>query len=108
MARVLLGDDDALLRCGLAFNSEKADYRVSTATTVENAIMRRPWDFKGRPIVVGVDGSAESYAALKRAVEIARAFDAQVEAIAVYDPFFHTGVFRAIAGALPEFATGHF
>jgi nucleotide-binding universal stress UspA family protein len=65
-------------------------------------IVRRPWDFKGRPIVVGVDGSHESYAALKRAVEIARTFDAQVEAIAVYDPFFHTGVFHTIASALPE------
>ncbi len=65
-------------------------------------IVRRPWNCKNQPIVVGVDGSAASYAALKRAVEIARAFDAQVEAVAVYDPFFHTSVFRTIADALPE------
>jgi nucleotide-binding universal stress UspA family protein len=72
------------------------------AQTSDLLIIRRGLDFKGRPIVVGVDGSAEGYAALKRAVDIARAFDAQVEAVAVYDPFFHTGVFRHIADALPE------
>lgn len=71
-------------------------------------VMRRPWNFKGRPIVVGVDGSTNSYAALKRAAEIATAFDACVEAVAVYDPFFHTGVFQTITDALPEEAGERF
>ncbi|MBN1263926.1 MAG: universal stress protein [Anaerolineales bacterium] len=65
-------------------------------------IMRRSWNCKNRPIVVGVDGSAESFRALQRGVDIARIFDARVEAVAVYDPFFHSGVFRTIADALPE------
>jgi nucleotide-binding universal stress UspA family protein len=71
-------------------------------------MLRRPWNFKDRPIVVGIDGSENSYAALKRAAELAKVFDARVEAVAVYDPFFHTGVFRIVAEALPEEASERF
>jgi len=78
------------------------------AHSTDILIMRRPWNFKGRPIVVGVDGSQNSYAALKRAAELASAFDARLEAVAVYDPFFHTGVFKAIAAALPGEAKARF
>jgi DNA-binding response OmpR family regulator len=37
-ARVLLVDDDALLRRSLAFNLEQAGYRVSTAASAEDAL----------------------------------------------------------------------
>ncbi|WP_243670379.1 universal stress protein, partial [Methanoculleus chikugoensis] len=57
------------------------------------------WNLKNRPVVVGVDGSDASYAALHRAATIAAAFDAPLEAVAVYDPFFHAGVFPVIADA---------
>ena len=65
-------------------------------------IMRKPLVFKGLPILVGIDGSQASYQALLRAIELAMAFDAPLHAVAVYDPFFHSGVFRVIADALPE------
>ncbi|MDD1677719.1 MAG: universal stress protein [Methanomicrobiales archaeon] len=65
-------------------------------------LVRRPWEFRGRPIVVGIDGSTDSYAALARALEIARQEQARVDLVAVFDPFFHSGVFRSIADALPE------
>jgi nucleotide-binding universal stress UspA family protein len=65
-------------------------------------VVREPWMAAGGPVVVGVDGSPESYAALARGVEIAAAFGAPLVAAAVYDPFFHTGVFRTIADALPD------
>jgi len=65
-------------------------------------VIRKPWSFKGCPIITGVDGSENSYAALKRAAEVAKAFEALLEAVAVYDPFFHTGVFRTIEDSLPE------
>jgi len=35
---ILLVDDDALLRRSLAFNLERAGYRVSTAATAENSL----------------------------------------------------------------------
>lgn len=65
-------------------------------------VVRSPWMASGGPIVVGVDGSPESYAALERGLWIAEAFEVPLVAAAVYDPFFHTGVFRTIADALPE------
>jgi len=65
-------------------------------------IMRQALDFKGKPIVVGIDGSQNSYFALCRALELAKRFDTTVEAISVYDPFFHGSVFKVIANALPE------
>lgn len=57
---------------------------------------------RNRPIVVGIDGSAHSYAALRRAAELGEALHAPVEAVAVYDPFFHSTVFRAVSEVLPR------
>jgi nucleotide-binding universal stress UspA family protein len=51
-------------------------------------------------IVVGIDGSAQAYGALKAALELARIFKRPVEAVAVYDPFFHYVAFHGIAGML--------
>ncbi len=65
-------------------------------------ITRRPWNLRNRPILVAVDGSQNSYLALNKAVELAKIYGAWVEAVAVYDPFFHTGVFTSIAGALTK------
>lgn len=65
-------------------------------------ILKQPWLFKNRPIVVGIDGSQNSYQALTRAIQLAQVYQTEVEAVAVYDPFFHVGVFRVIADALPQ------
>ncbi|MBI3054135.1 MAG: universal stress protein [Betaproteobacteria bacterium] len=51
-------------------------------------------------IAVAIDGSAHSYGALKAALELARICERPVEAIAVYDPFFHYTAFHSIAGVL--------
>ncbi len=53
-------------------------------------------------IVVGVDGSPYSLAAVERAVELGQVFQAPVEAVAVYDPYFHISAFHSIAGVLSE------
>ena len=78
------------------------------AGTGDLLLVRRPWSLKNRPVVVGVDGSDASYAALERAASIAAAHDTPLEAVAVYDPFFHSAVFPVIAGALPEEAQRRF
>ncbi len=59
-------------------------------------------------IAVAIDGSAQSYGALKAALELARIFERPVEALAVYDPFFHYTAFHSIAGVLSPAAASVF
>lgn len=56
----------------------------------------------GGKIVAAVDGSPNSFAGLKLAVGLAKASGASVEAVSVYDPYFHYAAFRNIAGILSE------
>jgi nucleotide-binding universal stress UspA family protein/ribosomal protein L37E len=51
-------------------------------------------------ILVGVDGSPESFAGLRTAIELARVFGKRVEAVAVYDPYLHYAVFNGIVDVL--------
>jgi nucleotide-binding universal stress UspA family protein len=53
-------------------------------------------------ILVGIDGSPQSFGALMTAIELARAFGKKVEAIAVYDPYLHYSVFNGIVNVLTE------
>ncbi len=53
-------------------------------------------------ILVGIDGSPQSFGALVTAIELARTFGKKVETIAVYDPYLHYSVFNAVAGVLSE------
>jgi nucleotide-binding universal stress UspA family protein len=53
-------------------------------------------------ILVGIDGSPQSFGALMTAIELARAFGKKVETIAVYDPYLHYSVFNGIVGVLTE------
>lgn len=53
-------------------------------------------------ILVGIDGSPQSFGALMTAVELANEFGKNVEAIAVYDPYLHYSVFNGIVNVLTE------
>jgi nucleotide-binding universal stress UspA family protein len=53
-------------------------------------------------ILVGIDGSPQSFGALMTAMDLAQRFDKKVEAIAVYDPYLHYSVFNSIVGVLTE------
>ncbi len=53
-------------------------------------------------ILVGIDGSPQSFGAFMTAIELARAFGKKVETIAVYDPYLHYSVFNSIVGVLTE------
>ncbi len=57
---------------------------------------------KSGSVVVGVDGSPQSFAALKAALAIGKAFNRPVEAVAVYDPYLHYAMFNSIVGVLSE------
>jgi nucleotide-binding universal stress UspA family protein len=53
-------------------------------------------------ILVGVDGSPQSFGSLMTAIDLARTFGKKVEAIAVYDPYLHYSVFNGIVNVLTE------
>jgi nucleotide-binding universal stress UspA family protein len=53
-------------------------------------------------ILVGIDGSPQSFGALMTAVDLARTFGKKVEAIAIYDPYLHYSVFNGIVNVLTE------
>jgi nucleotide-binding universal stress UspA family protein len=53
-------------------------------------------------ILVGLDGSPQSFGALMTAIELARAYGKTIETIAVYDPYLHYSVFNGIVNVLTE------
>ncbi|HEY6221312.1 MAG TPA: universal stress protein, partial [Candidatus Eisenbacteria bacterium] len=61
-----------------------------------------PGEAERDTILVGVDGSPQSFGALMTAIDLARAFGKKVETISVYDPYLHYSVFNGIVNVLTE------
>src|SRR6476619_3106693 len=61
-----------------------------------------PGEAERDTILVGIDGSPQSFGALMTALDLAREFGKKVEAIAVYDPYLHYSVFNGIVNVLTE------
>jgi nucleotide-binding universal stress UspA family protein/rubrerythrin len=77
--------------------TERVVRRLTKADTlIVKDLDRSPFEH----IVVAVDGSAKSLGGLKRALDLAREFGGTVEAISVFDPYFHYAMFHSIAGVL--------
>ena len=53
-------------------------------------------------ILVGVDGSPESFGALMTAVDLAQRFGKKLEVVGVYDPYLHYAVFKGIVEVLTD------
>jgi nucleotide-binding universal stress UspA family protein len=80
---------------------ERVVRRVATDTLVVKDV--RPWqEQQTGGIMVGIDGSPQSFAALQAAMALAKAFNRPVEAVAVYDPYLHYAMFNSIVGVLSE------
>lgn len=56
-------------------------------------------------ILVGIDGSPQSFGALRTAIELARRFQKKIELVGVYDPYLHYAVFKGIVNVLTERAS---
>ena len=56
-------------------------------------------------ILVGVDGSPESFAGLKTALKLGKSLNKKVEAVSVYDPYLHYAMFNSIVNVLTEKAS---
>jgi nucleotide-binding universal stress UspA family protein/rubrerythrin len=77
--------------------TERVVRRLKKADTlIVKDLDRSPFEH----IVVTVDGSAKSLGGLKHAIELAQEFGGTVEAISVFDPYFHYAMFHSIAGVL--------
>jgi len=62
-------------------------------------------DGHGGGIIVGVDGSPESFAGLRTALALSKALNKKVEAVSVYDPYLHYAMFNSIVNVLTEKAS---
>src|SRR5438477_4329500 len=56
-------------------------------------------------IVVGLDGSPQSFHGLKIGLALSKALHRPVQALAVYDPYLHYAMFNGIVGVLSEKAS---
>lgn len=76
--------------------------RVCRDTGADVLVVKKLVDLAGARILCAVDGSAYSYSALKRALDIAKTYSAEVTAVHVFDPMFHTVAFNSIAQVLTD------
>jgi nucleotide-binding universal stress UspA family protein len=80
---------------------ERVIRRINTDALVVKDV--RAWEEQQTGgIVVGVDGSPQSFAALKAGLALAKALARPLEAVAVYDPYLHYAMFNSIVGVLSE------
>lgn len=103
------GDHDVLVLGALGLGNVATSVvgtvceRVARRALIDTLIVREPGRALGDgPLVVGIDGSAQSFGALRTALELGRRLDAPVHAVAAFDPFFHYVAFNKIAGVLSE------
>lgn len=84
--------------------------RVARRIQTDTLVVRTLDSIEEEPgnILVGIDGSPESFAGLKTAIQIGKAFDKQVEAVGVYDPYLHYVVFNSVVNVLTERASKTF
>jgi len=85
---------------------ERVVRRIQTDILVVRNI--NPIEKQTGSILVGIDGSPESFAGLKTAIGIGKAFNRPVEAIGVYDPYLHYIVFNSVVNVLTERASKTF
>ena len=79
--------------------------RVTRETNRDTWVVRHLPE-KGEPerdtVLVGVDGSPQSFGALMTAIELAKRFDKKLEVVGVYDPYLHYAVFKGIVEVLTD------
>ena len=108
----IAGSDYDLVVLGAVGIGRTKDSQIgSVCQRVSREVDRDVWVVKNLPgkgeperdtILVGVDGSPESFGALMTAVELAKAFDKKLEIIGVYDPYLHYAVFKGIVDVLTD------
>ncbi len=83
--------------------TERLVRRITTDTIVVRSI--DPLEQQQGAIVVGLDGSPQSFNGLKIGIALAKALGRPLHAVAVYDPYLHYSMFNGIVGVLSEKAS---
>ena len=86
--------------------TERVVRRIDTDTLVVRDL--DPIEAHDGNILVGIDGSPESFSGLKTAIQLGQKFNKQVEAVGVYDPYLHYIVFNSVVNVLTERAARTF
>ena len=104
-------DYDLIVMGALGIGRVRDSQIGSVCERVTHSVSRDVWVVKHLPnadsaardtILVGVDGSPQSFGALLTAIGLARRFGKKIELISVYDPYLHYSVFNGIVGVLTE------
>jgi nucleotide-binding universal stress UspA family protein len=108
---ILSADYDLIVLGALGIGRVRDSQVGSVCERVTRSVSRDVWVVKHLPeaeagardtILVGVDGSPQSFGALMTAIDLAKRFDKKIELIGVYDPYLHYSVFNGIVGVLTE------
>ncbi|MBI4664970.1 MAG: universal stress protein [Nitrospinae bacterium] len=76
--------------------------RVTRRIQVDAVVLKNDRPLKDGRVVVGIDGSAWSFAAMSAAIAMNKHMGCSITAITVYDPHFHYRAFNSIARVLSE------
>ncbi len=74
---------------------------VRRVTKTDLLVVKKEPKMEGT-IMVCIDGSHYSFAAMETAVNLSKLFGVKVEGVAVFDPAFHTVAFNSLEGVLSE------
>ncbi len=86
----------------------------SVCQRISREVERDVWVVKHLPekdeaerdtILIGVDGSPESFGALMTGIDLAKRLGKKIELVSVYDPYLHYAVFKGIVEVLTEKAS---
>jgi len=112
ICRDLAASDCDLVMLGALGLGRQRDSQIgSVCERVTRSCRQDVWVIKHVPekdeserdtILVGIDGSPQSFGALQTAFALAREFDKKIELIGVYDPYLHYLVFNSLVGTLTE------
>src|SRR5436190_7796038 len=83
--------------------TERFVRRVARDTLIVRSL--EPAEAQTGAIVVGLDGSPQSFYGLRLGIDLAKALGRPLHAVAVYDPYLHYAMFNGIVGVLTEKAS---
>ncbi len=75
--------------------------RVVRKVSADVLVVKNGKPLEGR-VVVAIDGSPDSFVAFRKTLNLSKRFGLTIEAISVYDPYFHRRAFQALVGVLSE------